>query len=234
MNDTTKKVLAEFLGTFTLIFIGAGAGALDHGLLAVAFAHGLAVMTSVYAWGSISGCHINPAVTFGLLVTGRIDVPKAVLYWVAQFAGGIAAAYLLLYLLGDQNVGNLGQTTGTLTAAFPVKVIILEAVMTFFLLIAVFASGVGGRSGNAAGFAIGMVVTMDILLGGPLTGASLNPARTLGPALAMGKLDYVWMYFVGPLAGAAAAALLYNNLFLPAELKPPVVAAQTKATSRVR
>lgn len=106
--------------------------------------------------------------------------------------------------------------------------------MTFFLVVAVFASGVGGRNGNAAGAAIGFVVTMEILFAGPLTGASMNPARTLGPALAMGDLSYLWMYFVGPLAGGALGGLVYNSVFLPAELKPPVVAAETKTDRKGR
>ena len=238
-DDTMKKVLAEAIGTFTLVFIGAGAGALagenasSGGIVAVAWAHGLAVLTSIYMFGSISGCHINPAVTLGLLVTGRIDIVKCVLYWVAQFVGGIAAAYLLLYVIpSDISAKGLGETVGVLTTVDPIKTVVVEAVLTFFLVCAVFASGVGGRNGNAAGVAIGLVVAMDILCGGYLTGASMNPARTLGPALAMKNFGYLWMYFVGPFAGAAVAALLYEKLFLPAELKPPVKAAQTDTKRR--
>jgi MIP family channel proteins len=235
MNDTTKKVLAELIGTFTLVLIGAGTGALvggdgAAGLVAVALAHGLAIMTSIYVWGSISGCHINPAVTVGVLAGGRIDVVKAVLYIVAQLAGGIAAAYLLAWLIGADS--GLGATVGTLTKASAAKTIVVEGVLTFFLILAVFASGVDGRNGNAAGAAIGLVVTMDILFAGPLTGASMNPARTLGPAMATGDLSYLWMYIVGPLTGGALAGLIYNQLFLPAELKPPVEAAQTETTQR--
>jgi MIP family channel proteins len=235
MNDTTKKVLAELIGTFTLVFVGAGAGAVvggtgTPGLVAVAFAHGLAIMTSVYVWGSISGCHINPAVTVGVLVGGHIDAVKAVLYIVAQLIGGIAAAYLLAWVVGFDS--GLGETVGSLTTTSAAKTIVVEGVLTFFLILAVFASGVVGRNGNAAGAAIGLVVTMDILFAGPLTGASMNPARTLGPALAMGHWSYLWMYIVGPLAGGALAGLLYNQLFLPVELKPPVEAAQTDSTRR--
>jgi MIP family channel proteins len=190
-------------------------------------------MVIVYTWGSVSGAHVNPAVTFGLALTGKIDWVKAIFYWVAQFAGGIAAAYLLQYLipLGVTD-GSLGQTTGTLTATDPVRTIVVEAVLTFFLLLAVFASGVLGRSGNAAGVAIGFVLTMDILFGGVLTGASMNPARTLGPALAVGNFSYLWMYFVGPLIGGAVGALLYNGLFLPEVAKPPVEAAQAGSSKR--
>jgi MIP family channel proteins len=239
----TKAALAEFIGTFTLVFIGAGAGALadpgSAGLVSVAFAHGLALMVIVYAWGSISGAHVNPAVTLGVTVAGRMPLPKAISYWVAQGLGAIVAAYLLQWFVGPGSM--LGSTIGSLTpgvagaadGASAAKVIVLEAVLTFFLVTAVFASGIHGRNGNVAGLAIGLVLTMDILAGGPLTGASMNPARTLGPAVATGNLSYVWMYFVGPLAGGALAALLYDNFFLPnAELTPPVEAAESRGKRR--
>lgn len=238
-----KAALAELLGTFTLVLIGAGAGALAEpgsaGLVAVALAHGLALMVIVYAWGSISGAHVNPAVTLGVAVAGRIEWAKAISYWIAQFLGAIAAAYLLQWFVGPDS--SLGATIGSLTpdvagagaTASAAKVIVLEGVLTFFLVIAVFASGVHGRNGNLAGIAIGLVLTMDILAGGPLTGASMNPARTLGPAVATGDLNYVWMYFVGPLAGGAVAALLYDKFFLPsAELTPPVEAAEARGKRR--
>ncbi len=211
-----NAALAELIGTFTLVFIGAGTGAVvggePGGVIAVALAHGLAIATSIYAWGAVSGCHINPAVTFGLAITGKIDWPKAVTYWIAQLAGAAVAAFLLAYLLGAGHA--LGETTGSLTESSPVKTIILEGVLTFFLVTAVLGSAVAGRNGNAVGFAIGLVVAMDILMAGPLTGASMNPARTFGPALASGHLSYLWMYIVGPLAGGGAAAILYDRLFL--------------------
>ena len=228
-----KAILAELIGTFTLVFIGAGAGALaatsGGGIVAVAFAHGLALMVIVYAWGSISGAHVNPAVTFGIAVTGRIEWPKAIAYWVAQFLGAAIAAYLLKWLLETVLPGSdLGSTIGSLTKDAPAKVVVLEGVLTFFLVIAVFASGVHGRNGNMAGIAIGLVLTMDILFGGALTGASMNPARTFGPALATGDMSYLWMYIVGPLAGGAIAGLLYDKFFLPTDLRPPVEAAGGK------
>ncbi len=221
-----KAALAELIGTFTLVFIGAGAGALAEtsggGIMAVAFAHGLALVVIIYTWGSFSGAHVNPAVTFGVVVAGKMDWAKAVSYWIAQFAGGVAAAYLLLWLLGPES--NLGSTIGSLTPHNDVegnalKVVVLEGVLTFFLVASVCASGVHGLNGNLAGVAIGLVLTMDILCGGALTGASMNPARTLGPALALGDLSYVWMYFVGPLAGGAIAGLAYENFFMVAEGK---------------
>jgi MIP family channel proteins len=235
-----KAALAEFIGTFTLVFIGAGAGALaaisGGGIVGVALAHGVALLVIIYAWGSISGAHVNPAVTFGVLVAGRMDIAKAIAYWVAQFVGAAAAAYLLLWLL-QPSVTDLGATIGSLTPTptnpgDPVKVVVLEGVLTFFLVIAVFASGIHGRNGNMAGIAIGLVLTMDILMGGALTGASMNPARTFGPALAMNDFSYLWMYLVGPMVGGAVAALLYDRMFLPSELKPPIEAARSPGNSR--
>ena len=229
MNDVPRSALAELIGTFTLTFIGAGAGIMaargDGNLLTVALAHGVALLVIVYAWGSISGAHVNPAVTLGIAITGRIPWSKAAAYWVAQFVGAILAAYLLVYIVNGQDRAAM-ETVGSLTRADAVRTIVVEAVLTFFLLIAVFASGVGARSGNAAGVAIGLVLTMDILAGGPLTGASMNPARTLGPALANGNFNYVWMYFVGPFIGGSLGAILYDRLYLPAADVPPVEAAE--------
>ncbi len=232
-----KPALAELIGTFTLVFIGAGAGALaggpgGAGLVGVALAHGLALMIVVYAWGAVSGGHANPAVTFGLVVAGKITWERAIWYWVAQFIGAALAAYLLLYLVGAAS--GLGATTGPLSvgaAADPLKAIVVEAVLTFFLVIAVFGSAVSGRNGNAAGAAIGLVLAMDILMGGPLTGASMNPARSFGPALALLNFSYLWIYLVGPLLGGAAAGLLYSRVFPAAADKATRAAASTPVAS---
>ena len=134
MNQDLKASVAEFLGTFTLVFIGAGAGAMagptagGGGIVAVALAHGIALMVCVYVWGGISGCHVNPAVTLSLLVTGKVGVPRAVMYWVAQFVGAAAAAFLLLYLVGRPALEG-GQTIGSLTATDPMRVVVIEAVV---------------------------------------------------------------------------------------------------------
>lgn len=234
----TKATLAELIGTFTLVLIGAGAGAQAQagsaGLTVVALAHGLALLVIIYSWGNISGAHVNPAVTFGAAVAGKMAWPQAIAYWIAQFAGGIAAAYLLQWFLGPES--NLGATIGSLTphgevVGDAVKVIVLEGVLTFFLVIAVFASGIYNRNGNLAGVAIGWVLAMDILAGGPLTGASMNPARTLGPALATGDLSYVWMYIVGPLAGGGVAALVYEY-FVASVQKPAGERSDTRDKRR--
>jgi MIP family channel proteins len=213
MNSTTKAALAEAIGTFTLTFIGAGSGAAAAaanapGLLVAAFAHGIALMIIIYTWGTISGAHVNPAVTLGALVGGKIDIGKAIVYWIAQFLGAAAAAYLLLFLV-DKSGLELGQTIGSFTTAGETaKVIVLEAVLTFFLVLAVYSAGIFNRFGNAVGLAIGLVLTADILCGGPFTGASMNPARSFGPFLALGDFKYFWMYLVGPAIGGIVAGVL--------------------------
>jgi aquaporin TIP len=227
-----KSALAEFIGTFTLVFLGAMAGALagnsgightGGGVVAVALAHGIALVIIVYAWGPVSGAHVNPAVTFGVLLGGKMPIGKAVVYWIAQFAGAILAAFVLLWLIGTD--GNLGATIGDLNKlvaqqpAVVWKIVAIEAILTFFLVTAVYGSAISGRNGAAFGIAIGLVLAADILAGGALTGASMNPARTLGPAVAMfagakQSMDYVWMYFVGPLVGGGLAGVVYNAFYL--------------------
>lgn len=210
----TKALVAEFIGTFTLIFIGAGAGALGvGGLVGVALAHGLVVLGFAYAYGHISGTHINPAVTFGMLIGGQIDVATAVGYWVVQLLGGIVGGFALSFVLGGADTG-LGATV-LADGVSPLQGLVLEALLTFFLVNAIFNTAVSGKAGNLAPVAIGLTLVFAILMGGPLTGASLNPARTLGPALASGNFADLWLYLVGPLAGGAAAALLYTTFLKP-------------------
>jgi len=220
-NRLTTALVAEFVGTFALVFIGAGAGALGiGGLVGVALAHGLTVMAFAYAYGHLSGTHVNPAVTFGLWVAGEIDARRAVSYWVFQFAGGLVAGYALAGLLGGP-VGNLGSGAlaqglvvgGSRVTVTPVWGFVLEAVLGFFLVNTVLNAAVSGKAGNLAGVAIGFTLTLNILMGGPLTGAIFNPARQLGPALASGQTDHLVLYLVAPLVGAAVAALLYRSVF---------------------
>jgi len=203
----TKNLVAEFIGTFALIFIGAGALAITKAnLVGVALAHGLVIVTFAYAYGHISGTHINPAVTLGLLIAGEIQIAAAVGYWIAQFIGGILGAVVLNAVLpvpGDLGVTILGSDV-TL-----VQGLVVEIVLTFFLVNTIFNTAVSGKAGNFAGLAIGLTLALCILMGGPLTRASLNPARTLGPAIVSGNYADIWLYFVGPLIGAVLAALLY-------------------------
>ena len=212
-----REELAETVGTFTLVFIGAGAGAVaaasssGGGLVGVALAHGLALVVIIYAWGAISGAHVNPAVTFGLALTGRFPWLRALRYWAAQLLGAALAGYLLLFLIGPQ--GNLGMTLPASSVSI-VQAIGIEAVLTFFLVTAVFGSAVAGRNGDGAALAIGLVLAMDILMGGPLTGGAMNPARSFGPALAMGNFTDLYVYFIGPLLGGGLAALFYDRVYL--------------------
>lgn len=211
--------LAELIGTFTLVFVGAlavivtGSPANNANVLIPAFGHGLALVGIVYMFGHISGAHVNPAVTAGLLVGGKIKPAAAVAYWIAQFIGGIIAAYLVVALVPDPV--NYGQTTGTITADSVWTAAALEAVLTFFLVGAVYQAAVYGKAGSLAGVAIGLTLAFCIIAGGVYTGASLNPARTLGPALAAGDLSYVLPYFVGAFAGGGAAGLLHTFIFKP-------------------
>ncbi|HEU4907111.1 MAG TPA: aquaporin [Solirubrobacterales bacterium] len=217
----STALTAEFIGTFALIFIGAGAGALGiGGLVGVALAHGLVVLSFVYAYGDLSGAHVNPAVSFGVFAAGRMDARRLVSYWVFQLAGGIAGALALRFVLGGV-VGGLGATTlarrlevgGASVTVTPFAGFVIEAILTFFLVNAVLQCAVRGRAGQLAGAAIGLTLTLGILMGGPLTGGSLNPARTLGPAVAAGHFADLWVYLAGPLAGAGLAAALDRTVF---------------------
>src|SRR5688572_20768381 len=171
----SKIFLAEFIGTFALVFIGAGAGVAGAGLLGVALAHGLVVATFAYTFGYISGTHINPAVTFAMLVSNKVKFGEAVFYWIAQFAGAALAGYLLKLTYGD--ISN-GATMGYLTTSAPILALIVEAILTFFLVNAILHNTGAGKTGSLSGLVIGLTLAAAILVGGPLTGASLNPART--------------------------------------------------------
>ena len=207
----SKVFLAEFIGTFALVFMGAGAGVAGAGLVGVALAHGLTVAAFVYTFGYISGTHINPAVTFGLALNNTVKWGEAVFYWIAQFAGAALAAFALKTFAGDISAG---ATVGSLTATAPILAMIVEALLTFFLVNAVLHNAVAGSSGKFAGLAIGLTLVVAILVGGPLTGASLNPARTFGPALfaapSLANVNTYVIYFFGPLIGATLAAIAFN------------------------
>ena len=213
----TKNLVAEFVGTFALIFIGAGALAIGEcGLLEVALAHGFVVIGFIYAYGHISGTHINPAVTLGLLIAGEIEFVAAIGYWVVQFMGGILGAVMLNVLL--PNPSDLGVTI--LSDGVGVgQGLVVEIVGTFFLVNTIFNTAVSGKAGNFDGLAIGLTLIFCILMGGPLTRAAFNPARTLGPAIVSGNYADIWLYFVGPCVGAVLAALLYIGILKDREEK---------------
>ncbi len=213
----TRNLVVEFIGTFALIFIGAGALAIDKGgLVGVALAHGLVIVAFAYAYGHISGTHINPAVTLGLLVAGEIRFAASIGYWIVQFAGGIAGALVLKAVLPVD--GDLGVTI-LATNVTPINGLIVEIILTFFLVNTIFNTAVSGKARNLAGLAIGLTLVFCILMGGPLTRASLNPARTLGPAIASGNYADLWLYFVGPFIGAVLAALLYIGVLKEKDAK---------------
>jgi len=212
-----KVFVAELIGTFALVFVGSAVSMYDAGLLAVALAHGLTLAVFAYTFGHISGTHINPAVTFGLALNGTVAWAEAVVYWVAQFAGAVLAAFILKAVVGVVNAQAFGaaQTTGVLTNNFPYYALGMEALLTFFLVTTVLHTAVAGKAGPLAGWAIGTTLAIAILAGGPLTGASLNPARTFGPAAVAGAardgMLYL-IYFLGPLLGSAIAVGAYRLL----------------------
>ena len=220
-----RKAVAEFIGTFTLIFIGAGAiistGGRD--LLLVALAHGLAIAVMVSALARISGAHFNPAVTIGALAGRQITVRLAVIYWASQLSGALVAALALfaVFPAAVWQPSHLGTPAlGTVpTLSFSVTVgtgILVEAVLTFFLALVVYGTGIDpkGTFNAVGGFAIGFTISVDILMGGPLTGAAMNPARWFGPALVAQFFDNWYVYWIGPFAGAIVAGLVYSRVFL--------------------
>jgi aquaporin TIP len=245
--DPLRRGFAEFVGAFALIFIGAGSivtvakilgpainssQALDVysglTLVGVALAHGLTIAVMVSAVGHISGGHFNPAVTLGFLVTRRIAPSLAVVYWSMQFSGAVAAAALLrwLYPPVPRNLTHLG-TPALGGGVSQWQGLVVEIILTFFLVWVIFATAAdpGGSFKAIAGLAIGLTITLDVLMGGPLTGAAMNPARAFGPQLISRTWSNAWVWYVGPFAGGALAALAYDYLYLrpprPAPVGPP-------------
>ena len=221
MRDSLRHFVAEFIGTFALVFIGGaaimqtknpGTGA---GLLEVALAHGIILAVLVSATMRISG-HLNPAVTFGFFVTRRIDPMMAGIYWAAQLLGAVLAAYALKALVPEMLVtaARVGGQSIAIDVSFG-QAIGLEIIATFFLVFVVFGTAVDRAAPKIGGLAIGLTVTADILAIGPLTGASMNPARSFGPAVASNIFEGQLVYWIGPLIGGALAALVYDRLFLP-------------------
>jgi MIP family channel proteins len=260
MNGSLSKALvAEFVGTFALIFVGAGAGVMAGigigNLVSVALAHGLVIVVFAYAYGHISGTHINPAVTLGLLAARRIDAIRALSYIVVQLLGGIVGGFLLVWVfqslvIPDGAALDAARAQGALVLGAttlapwvtPFVGLVLELIATFFLVNTVMNAAVSGKAGQMAGFAIGMTLSFMILFIGPLTGGSLNPARTLGPAIALGTAypwGTIWVYIVAQLLGGVAAGLLYRSFLAPpvepvvAEVQPsPARAAQGATPGR--
>jgi aquaporin Z len=223
MYSTAQKLSAEFIGTFALVFFGAGSICADQflhgagvGLFPIAITHGLAIALMISALGHVSGGHFNPAVTIGFWVTKRLSTIEAVSYWVAQLIGGIAAAFLLKAVVPEETWRAVALGTPALTRDYTVlSGLILEAVTTFFLVFTVFATAVDERNPSRpyAGFCIGLIIALGIMVAGPFTGAALNPARAFGPALAATHWANQGVYWVGPLLGGFFAGLLYDSFF---------------------
>jgi aquaporin TIP len=213
--DYTRRGVAEFVGTFALIFIGATASIYNDQIV-TALAHGLVIAVFVSAFAGISGGHFNPAVTMGFFVTRRIAVPMAVFYWIIQLGAAALAALLLKWILPSQvDQAHYGAPTVN-SVIDPGKAVTIEAVCTFFLVIVVFATAVDAKGAfdKIAGLAIGFTIAFGVMMAGPLTGGALNPARAFGPELVSWYWTNAWVYYVGPLAGGALAAIVYEVLYL--------------------
>jgi len=227
-----RPLIAEMIGPFALVLIGAGSimTAYTQGfsagetIVAVALAHGLAIGLMIAAAGHISGGHYNPAVTIGMFIGGRIGLLKGVAYVAAQLIGAVLAAMALKIIFDDDiaDATNLGLPAINYAGDLDGLIVgrrngfAIEAIMTFFLVYVIHGTAVDSRGANAiAPLAIGLTITMDILLAGPLTGAAMNPARYFGPAVVQGEWKDVWLYWAAPITGGIIAAILYNYILIP-------------------
>ena len=207
----TRTLAAEVIGTFALVFAGCGAIMVEAktqalGQVGIAATFGLVIMAMVYALGHVSGAHFNPAVTFAFALTRHFPWPRVGAYWAAQLAGALVAALLLRASLGD-----LAEVGATLPSGSQGQAFVWELVLSFFLMLVIMAVATDTRAvGEAAAIAIGGTVALDALFGGPISGASMNPARSLGPALVGGNLAALWLYLLAPLLGAAIGAFGYQ------------------------
>jgi MIP family channel proteins len=207
-----QRLAAEALGVCLLVFFGPGSavvsaygdGSISHE--GVAAANGLIVMALIYALGHVSGAHFNPGVTLSFAAVRHFQPLEVAPYVLAQFAGGLAGAGLLLALFGDSVSAAVTQPSGSDAQSFAV-----EAVLTFLLMFVIMAVATDSRAiGNAAALAVGAAVALDVLVGGPISGGSMNPARSLGPAAVSGELSSLWLYLIAPPLGALLAALSYQ------------------------
>lgn len=218
MESKGSKFMAELVGTFALVFVGAGAvscqawsfGAV--GLVGIALAHGLILAGMIYTFGHISGTHVNPAVTLGLVAAKKMDVGTGIFYIVAQLLGAVIAGFSLRAIF--PGLPNELGTTDLAVGVSPLRGLLTEGFLTFLLVTVVLGAAADERAAKGfAGIAIGLTLAACILMGGPVTGASLNPARTFGPAIASGHCANHWIYWAGPIAGGIVAALLNQAVF---------------------
>ncbi|MCB0699823.1 MAG: MIP family channel protein [Chitinophagales bacterium] len=209
-----KKYVAEFIGTYALVFCGTGAivinqetaGAVTH--VGVAITFGLIVMSMIYAFGNISGAHINPAVTLSFAIAKRFPFKEVFPYIISQLIGALAASFTLKFLFPVNEL--LG---ATIPAGTDMQSFVLELLLTFFLMLVIMNVAHGSKEqGMFAGLAIGAVVALEALFAGPICGASMNPARSIGPAIASGHLESLWVYIVAPVLGTAASIPVFNYI----------------------
>jgi aquaporin TIP len=222
MSSLPRRSIAEALGTFALVFIGTGVVAskfypdANFGVFGIAVAHAMVLSVMITATMSISGGHLNPAVTIGLLVARRVDSRTAVSYIISQLVGAILASLLVkaIYPAGVTKPIALGTPAIANNILFG-QAVTIEAILTFFLVSAVFGTCVNPDAPKVGGFGVGLVLLFDILVGGPLTGSAVNPARAFGPALVSGQWVGQVVYWVGPILGGIVAALLWEHVLLP-------------------
>lgn len=222
MHALARPLAAEFLGTFAFVFIGAGAVVADAhtggglGLAGIALAHAIVFAVMVTTTMPISGGHLNPAVTFGVWLAKKIDTQTGAFYIATQVGAAVIAALMVRWLYPDlagQVTGyGVPRISGTLTGT---EALVIEALLTLFLVSAVFGTAISPEAPKVGGFGIGLVLLFDILAGGPLTGAAMNPVRAFGPALVAQEWHGHYVYWAGPLLGGAAAGLLWAGLLLP-------------------
>ncbi len=214
----TKALIAEFIGTFALVFIGVGAIAADSltggqvGLVGIALAHGLTIAVMASATGAVSGGHLNPAVTIGLWSIQKIATKDALGYIIVQCLAALCAAFLIKFAVPVNVLTEVGMGTPALGQGITAQMgLITEIVLTFFLVFVICGTAVDSRGPKCGGLFIGLTVALDILMGGPISGAAMNPARYIGPALLGGGLQNAWIYFVGPIVGGVLAAQIYKT-----------------------
>ena len=228
MKMGREAYVAEFIGTFALVFFGSvsvtiftavlGLSSPASTFVGIAFAHGLILMVMVYAIGYISGCHINPAITITAVALRKLEIDDGIAYIVAQVLGATLAGWAhALILPGVGKLINFGTPApSNVIGQSNVTAVVVEAIITFFLMFSVYAVLYTGKvPAGASGVLIGMTLTADILIAGPLTGGAANPARALGPAIAAGTYQTLWVYWVGPIIGALLAGFLYQYLLSP-------------------
>jgi len=228
-----KKPIAEFIGTFTLVLFGCGSAVIagaDIGLTGISFAFGLALIGMAYGIGPVSGCHINPAVSLGMVAAGRMSIAEAIPYMIAQVAGAIVAALLLLtiasgkadYSVAANGLGQNGWGAGYLGEYSMVSAFIFEVVATFLFMVVILGATGSTAPAAIAGLAIGLTLVVIHLVGINITGVSVNPARSVGPALFAGPtaLAQLWLFIVAPALGAVAAGVLFKSALLDAPAEP--------------